>query len=61
MGVCVTLKEVYLIAANRGSKNFYRFLIKTLYQPSMKRRTFIGLSFLLFFETADLQSYCGYY
>ena len=51
MGVCVTLNEGYLRAANRGSKNLYRFLIKIYltYQPSIKRRIFLGCRFYCFF------------
>ena len=56
MGVCVTLNEGYLRAANRGSKNLYRFFNQNIYNISAFNKTtnFFGLSFLLFFYTADL-------
>ena len=45
----VTLSEGYLRAANRGSKNLYRFLIKKItYQPSMKRLIFLWSVFTVF-------------
>ena len=63
MGV-VTLNEVYLRAANRGSNKFsikiLNFNQNITYQPSMNRRIFLVCLFYCFFETADLRSYCGY-
>ena len=48
--MCVTLNEGYLRSANRGSHNFIQIFNQNItYQPSMKKRIFFGLSFLLFF------------
>ena len=60
--VCVTLNEGYLRSANRGSNNLYRFLIK-IKQISLqwKDEFFWSVFFTVFFETADLRIYCGYF
>ena len=43
----VTLNEGYLRPANRGTRNFYRVLIKKItYQPSDEKTNFFGLSFI---------------
>ena len=55
MGVCVTLNEGYLRAANRESKKLQIFNQNIPYQPSMKRRFFL-VRLLLFIR---LQSYRG--
>ena len=48
--VCFILNEGYLRSANRGSNNFYRFLIKIYNKSAFNEKTnFFGLSFLLFF------------
>ena len=39
MGVCVTLNEGYLRAADRGSKNLYRFLIKIYNKSASNEKT----------------------
>ena len=51
MGVCVTLNEGYLRAANNGSKNLYRFLIK-LYNKSafIEKTNFLVCLFYCFFR-----------
>ena len=59
--MCVTLNEGYLRAANRGSKNVYRFIIKIYYISIERKDDFFVLSLLLFFEIADLRSHCGYF
>ena len=54
--MCVTLNEGYFRAANRGSKDF-----QSKYNISAfnEKTNFLGLS--LFFEAADVRSYCGYF
>ena len=46
--VCVTLNEGYLRPANSGSNNIQIFNQNITDQPSMKRPTFLGLSFYCF-------------
>ena len=55
--VCVTLNEGYLRSANRGSNNFYRFLIK-IYQISLQWK---DKFFWSVFFNVDLRIYCGYF
>ena len=48
--VCATLNEGYMRAANKGSKNLYRFFNQNLkYQPSIERRIFLVRLFYSFF------------
>ena len=46
---CVTLNEGWSRAANRGSNNLYRFLIKILYISLQWKDDFFGLPFYCFF------------
>ena len=43
-----------------AAKTYTDFQSKYNISAFKEKTNFFGLSFLLFFETADLQSYCGY-
>ena len=59
--VCVTLNEGYLRAANRGSKTYTDYYSKYNISGFNEKTIFFVLFFTVFFETADLRSYCGYF
>ena len=48
--MCVTLNEGYLRAADRGSKNIQIFNQIISYEPSMKRRIFLGPFLTVFLD-----------